>query len=120
MLQTIVGMGAGLDAVSVGELARGMKAGCAPERMIVSGVGKRDDEIAAALTAGVLYVSVESMAELAAVGSVARSLSVRARVSVRVNPEVDAATHPYISTGLRENKFGVPIAYSAGAVYARA
>jgi diaminopimelate decarboxylase len=118
VLETITAMGGGLDAVSVGELARGLKVGCPPKRIIVSGVGKRDDEIASALAAGVLYISVESMAELTAVAGIARQMGVKARVSVRVNPDVDAATHPYISTGLRENKFGVPLAM-ARALYAR-
>lgn len=118
LLELLVKNGCGLDAVSVGELARAMKVGADPARVIVSGVGKRDDEIEAALRAGVLYISVESMGELTAVANIAKRLGVRARVSVRVNPEVDAATHPYISTGLRENKFGVPYA-TARTLYTR-
>ncbi len=108
VLETLAQTGCGLDAVSVGELARALKVGVDPLRIIVSGVGKRADEIEATLTAGVLYVSIESPAELETVGLVATRLGTTARVSVRVNPEVDAVTHPYISTGLRENKFGVP------------
>ncbi len=118
VLETLVDTGCGLDAVSVGELARALKVGVDPLRIIVSGVGKREDEIEAALRAGVLYVSIESAAELETVAHVAKRLGVQARVSVRVNPEVDAVTHPYISTGLRENKFGVPYA-EALALYER-
>ncbi len=118
VLETLAQTGCGLDAVSGGELARALKVGVDPLRIIVSGVGKRDDEIEAALRAGVLYVSIESPAELEMVGAVATRLGVTARVSVRVNPEVDAVTHPYISTGLRENKFGVPYD-EALALYAR-
>lgn len=118
LLELLVQNGCGLDAVSVGELARALKVGAEPQRIIVSGVGKRDDEIEAALRAGVLYISVESMGELTAVANIAKRIGIKARVSVRVNPEVDAATHPYISTGLRENKFGVPYA-TARTLYAR-
>jgi diaminopimelate decarboxylase len=109
LLQLLEGLGCGFDAVSVGELARVLKVGADPARVIVSGVGKRDDEIAAALEAGVAYICVESAEELAACAAVAETLDCTAPVSVRVNPDVDPKTHPYISTGLKENKFGVAL-----------
>lgn len=109
ILELMGSLGCGFDAVSVGELGRVRKAGGDMRRTLVSGVGKTDDEIAAALRAGVLYLCVESAEELDAVGRIARDLGLRAPVSVRVNPDVDAQTHPYISTGLKQNKFGVPI-----------
>jgi diaminopimelate decarboxylase len=109
LLEHLRNEGCGFDAVSLGELKRAQKAGATPHQVILSGVGKRNDEIAEALAWGVLYICVESGEELQAVGDIARSMGVQARVSVRVNPDVDAHTHPYISTGLKENKFGVPI-----------
>ncbi|HTT10438.1 MAG TPA: diaminopimelate decarboxylase [Burkholderiaceae bacterium] len=99
--------GAGFDIVSGGELARVLAAGGDPRRIVFSGVGKLDPEIAAALRANILCFNVESQAELAQVARVAAGLGRRAPISLRVNPDVDAKTHPYISTGLRENKFGV-------------
>lgn len=119
LLQLFQSWGLGFDAVSVGELARVLKAGGAPERTILSGVGKRDDEIATALECGVLYICVESAEELEAVARIARSRGVRAPVSIRVNPDVDPQTHPYIATGLKDNKFGVPWC-DAPALYERA
>ena len=118
ILETLHGLGCGFDAVSVGELWRVRRAGGDMRRTIVSGVGKTDDEIAAALKAQVLYVCVESSEELDAVAHIAAQTGVRAPVSVRVNPDVDAKTHPYISTGLKQNKFGVPIG-TAMALYER-
>jgi diaminopimelate decarboxylase len=115
VLELLRELGCGFDAVSVGELARVQKAGGDPARTILSGVGKRDDEIEAALAAGVLYVSVESAEELDAIARSGR----RARVSIRVNPDVDAKTHPYIATGMAQNKFGVPLD-EARALYRRA
>jgi diaminopimelate decarboxylase len=99
--------GAGFDIVSGGELARVLAAGGDPRRTVFSGVGKLDHEIAAGLRANILCFNVESEAELAQVARVAASMARRAPVSLRVNPDVDAKTHPYISTGLRDNKFGV-------------
>ena len=110
-------LGCGFDAVSQGELTRVLKVGASCSKVIVSGVGKTDAEIAAALRAGVLYICVESREELHAVGRIAQGMQVRAPVAVRVNPDVDAKTHPYISTGLKENKFGVPISQASG-IYA--
>jgi diaminopimelate decarboxylase len=99
--------GAGFDIVSGGELARVRAAGGDPRRIVFSGVGKLDHEIAAALRAGILCFNVESEAELDRIAKVAADIGTRAPISVRVNPDVDANTHPYISTGLRDNKFGV-------------
>ncbi len=108
LLELLRRTGCGFDAVSGGELARALKAGAEPQQIIVSGVGKSTWEIEAALRTQVLYICVESEAELLAVARVAAAMAVRARISVRINPDVDAQTHPYISTGLKENKFGVP------------
>lgn len=108
LLEVLARAGCGFDAVSVGELARVWKATGDLANTIVSGVGKRDDEIDAALRANARYLCIESEDELAAIERIAALRKVRARVTVRVNPDVDAKTHPHISTGLRENKFGVP------------
>lgn len=119
VLDVLARMGSGFDIVSAGELERVLAAGGKPDKIVFSGVGKTRIEIARAMDAGVRCFNVESAAELEAIGSVAKSVGVRAPVSVRVNPDVDAKTHPYIATGLTENKFGVPIA-EAPAVYRRA
>jgi diaminopimelate decarboxylase len=103
-------LGAGFDIVSGGELARVRAAGGDPQRVLFSGVGKTEDEIRQALEAGVRCLNLESEAELARVVAVAARLGVRAPIAFRVNPDVDAKTHPYISTGLRQNKFGVAYA----------
>jgi diaminopimelate decarboxylase len=108
VLQVLARLGAGFDIVSGGELARVMAAGGSPDKVVFSGVGKSQIEIEQALDADILGFNVESLAELDRIDAVARRRGQRARVSVRVNPDVDARTHPYISTGLRENKFGVP------------
>ncbi len=99
--------GAGFDIVSGGELARVIAAGGDPSKVVFSGVGKREDEMRAALEAGVRCFNVESESELQRLDRVAGQVGRRAPVSLRVNPDVDAGTHPYISTGLRENKFGI-------------
>jgi diaminopimelate decarboxylase len=99
--------GAGFDIVSGGELARVLAAGGDPRRIVFSGVGKLDDEIEAALRANILCFNVESAAEVMQLARVAAGVGRRAPISFRVNPDVDAKTHPYISTGLRDNKFGV-------------
>jgi diaminopimelate decarboxylase len=109
VLSLLARLGAGFDIVSGGELYRVRKAGGDPRKVVFSGVGKRDDEIAFALEAGVRVLDVESAEELGRVSVLARRLGVRAPVALRVNPDVDAGTHPYISTGLRESKFGVPV-----------
>ncbi len=99
--------GAGFDIVSGGELKRALAAGADPKKIVFSGVGKSTEEMAFALKTGILCFNVESAPELERLNEVAGSLGVRAPISLRVNPDVDARTHPYISTGLKENKFGV-------------
>ncbi|MFZ4760372.1 MAG: diaminopimelate decarboxylase, partial [Burkholderiaceae bacterium] len=107
VLELLARRGAGFDIVSGGELARVLAAGGDPSRIVFSGVGKRVDEMRAALSAGVRCFNVESENELVRLDAVAGAMGVHAPVSLRVNPDVDAGTHPYISTGLRENKFGI-------------
>lgn len=102
-------LGAGADCVSIGEVRRALLAGVPKYRIIFSGVGKRDDEIKEALESDILYINVESEAELGRVEMIAKELGIAARISVRVNPNIDPKTHPYISTGLHDNKFGVEI-----------
>jgi diaminopimelate decarboxylase len=108
IIEVLARAGAGFDIVSGGELARVIAAGADPSRVVFSGVGKSASEIEAALTAGVRCFNVESEAELHRLDAIARARGVQAPVSLRVNPDVDARTHPYISTGLKENKFGIP------------
>jgi len=110
VLDILARLGSGFDIVSGGELARVQAAGGLASRTVFSGVGKTADEMAAALAADILCFNVESAAELETLAGVAAREGRRARVSFRVNPDVDPGTHPYISTGLKENKFGVPIA----------
>ncbi|MFA5487998.1 MAG: diaminopimelate decarboxylase [Candidimonas sp.] len=112
-------LGSGFDIVSGGELARVLAIGGDPARVVFSGVGKQVWEIDAALEAGVKCFNVESDAELEQIARVAQAAGKTARISLRVNPDVDAQTHPYISTGLKENKFGIAIE-DALAVYERA
>lgn len=107
ILQTFVRAGCGLDIVSGGELERALAAGAAPKDIIFSGVGKTRAEMQRALEIGIGCFNVESRAELAVLDEVAQAMGVRAPVSLRVNPDVDAKTHPYISTGLKGNKFGI-------------
>ncbi len=107
VLQVLARQGSGFDIVSAGELARVLRAGGDPAKVVFSGVGKRDDEIAAALRAGILCLNVESAGELQHIASVAQELGVRAPISLRVNPDVDPKTHKYIATGLKTSKFGV-------------
>jgi len=109
VLSLFARLGSGFDIVSGGELFRVLKAGGHPGKVVFSGVGKRDDEIAFALGSGVRVLNVESGPELGRVSVVARRMGVRAPIALRVNPDVDPKTHPYISTGLRENKFGVSV-----------
>lgn len=108
ILELFAELGAGFDIVSGGELARVLEAGGDPGKVVFSGVGKRTDEIDFALKTNIHCFNVESAAELKRIEARAKLLGVEAPISLRVNPEVDAKTHPYISTGLRENKFGVP------------
>jgi diaminopimelate decarboxylase len=107
VLQTLAEAGCGFDIVSGGELARVLAAGGTAARTVFSGVGKRRDEMALALEAGVRCFNVESIGELQVLDEVARAHGATAPISLRVNPDVDAGTHPYISTGLKGNKFGV-------------
>lgn len=102
-------LGAGFDIVSGGELARVLAAGGDPKKIVFSGVGKTVDEIRAALTAGIFCFNVESASELTRINAVAGEMDKIAPISLRVNPDVDAKTHPYISTGLKNNKFGVAL-----------
>ena len=101
-------LGAGADIVSKGELFRALKAKVDPKKIVFSGVAKRDDEIEYAIENDIMMINVESEDELEAVNRVAQRLSKKARIALRVNPDVDPKTHPYISTGLKKNKFGVP------------
>ena len=110
VLALLARLGAGFDIVSGGELARVLAAGGDARKVLFSGVGKTEAEIAQALEAGILCLNLESEAELQRVAQVAARLGKRAPIALRVNPDVDAKTHPYISTGLRQNKFGVPYA----------
>lgn len=107
VLALLARLGAGFDIVSGGELARVLAAGGDPKKTVFSGVGKSEAEIAQAIGAGILCLNVESEAELERVAAVAARLGQRAPIAFRVNPDVDGRTHPYISTGLRENKFGI-------------
>jgi diaminopimelate decarboxylase len=119
VLNVLARLGAGFDIVSSGELERVLAAGGEPNRIVFSGVGKSRDDMRRALEVGVHCFNVESSVELERLQKVAAELGVKAPVSLRVNPDVDAGTHPYISTGLKENKFGIDIE-QAEAVYARA
>ncbi len=110
ILQLMARLGAGFDIVSGGELARVLAAGGAASKVVFSGIGKSEAEIRSALAAGVRSINLESEAEMARVNRIAGELGVRAPVAFRVNPDVDAKTHPYISTGLKQNKFGVAYA----------
>ena len=109
VIKHLANLGAGADCVSIGEVRRALKVGIAPYKIIFSGVGKIDSEIKEALELGILMINVESAAELDRVEAIAKELGVVARISIRVNPNIDPKTHPYISTGLHENKFGVDI-----------
>jgi diaminopimelate decarboxylase len=109
VLRLMAQMGTGADIVSGGELFRALKAGISPERIVFSGVGKRTDEIRYALEAGILMFNVESADELNTLNKTAEEMSRTAPVALRVNPDVDPKTHPYISTGLKKNKFGIPV-----------
>nr|WP_288356366.1 diaminopimelate decarboxylase [uncultured Pseudomonas sp.] len=119
VLNVLARLGAGFDIVSSGELERVLAAGGEPSRIVFSGVGKSRDDMRRALEVGVHCFNVESGVELERLQKVAAAMDVKAPVSLRVNPDVDAGTHPYISTGLKENKFGIDIE-QAEAVYARA
>ncbi len=119
VLNVLAQLGAGFDIVSGGELERAIRAGADPKKIVFSGVGKQPAEIARALDLGIHCFNIESESELERINQVAGELNRVAPVSFRVNPDVDAGTHPYISTGLKENKFGIAIE-TAPEVYARA
>ncbi|MGY8862464.1 MAG: diaminopimelate decarboxylase, partial [Pseudomonadales bacterium] len=119
VLNVLAQLGAGFDIVSIGELERVLVAGGDPKRIVFSGVGKQTHEMQRALEVGVHCFNVESEAELVRLQDVAASMNCIAPVSLRINPDVDAKTHPYISTGLKENKFGIGID-QAPAAYAQA
>jgi diaminopimelate decarboxylase len=119
VLRTLAKLGAGADVVSGGELKRALAAGIPPQKIVFSGVGKTEPELRAALAADILCINIESEPELELVSRLAVELGRAARISVRVNPDVDAGTHAKISTGKSENKFGIPLLH-AREVYARA
>ena len=119
VLTLLAGLGAGMDVVSGGEYARAIAAGCPPERIVFSGVGKTRAEMEMALRGGVRQFNIESEPEMRALSQVASDLGLTAAITIRVNPDVDARTHEKIATGKSENKFGIPIA-RAVEVYAEA
>jgi len=119
ILQTLAKLGAGMDVVSGGEYARARAAGVPGERIVFSGVGKTRDEMRLALTGGIRQFNVESEPEMAVLSAVATEFGVKAPITIRVNPDVDAKTHSKIATGKSENKFGIPIS-RAREVYAQA
>src|SRR4051794_898744 len=119
VIATLARLGAGADVVSEGELKRARSAGVPPEKIMFSGVGKSERELALAVDEGILCVNVESEPELELLSGIAAAKGRTARISIRVNPDVDAGTHAKIATGKAENKFGIPIS-TARAVYARA
>lgn len=115
VLQVLAGLGAGFDVVSGGEIARVLRAGGRADSIVFSGVAKSHEEIRYALEVGILQFNVESLAELERINDVASTMNKVAPISLRVNPDVDAKTHPYIATGLETNKFGIPMRDAVGA-----
>jgi len=113
VIKTFAGMGGGADVVSGGELSRALMAGVPSSKIVYAGVGKTDAEIEHALRAGILMFNIESSEELANINEIAGRLGVKAPIAIRINPDVDARTHPYISTGLKKNKFGIAIEQAA-------
>jgi diaminopimelate decarboxylase len=109
LLRLFVNLGGGIDVVSGGELYRALKGGADAKKIVFSGVGKREDEIEYALKAGLLMFNVESSQELQTINEVAGRIGKKAPIAIRVNPDIDPKTHPYISTGLKQNKFGIDI-----------
>ena len=109
LLRLFVNLGGGVDVVSGGELYRALAGGADPQKIVYSGVGKREDEIEYALKAGILMFNVESSQEIQVINEVAGRMGKKAAISIRVNPDIDPKTHPYISTGLKQNKFGIDI-----------
>jgi len=119
VLKTFINLGGGVDIVSGGELFRALKAGVEPRKVVYSGVGKKDEEIEYALNSDILMFNVESEQELDRINGIAGRLGKKAAIAIRVNPDVDPETHPYISTGLKQAKFGINIERSL-AQYSRA
>ena len=109
VIRHFANLGSGADCVSIGEVKRALLAGMDRYKIIFSGVGKRDDEIKEAIKKDILMINAESEAELQKIETIAKNMAKTARISIRVNPNIDPKTHPYISTGLHENKFGVDI-----------
>ena len=109
VLKTFINLGGGVDIVSGGELYRALKAGVDPQKVVYSGVGKTDDEIEYALNTGILMFNVESEQELTRISEIASRMGKKAGIAIRVNPDVDPGTHPYITTGLKNAKFGITI-----------
>ena len=107
LLRLIARLGGGADIVSGGELAAALRASIPPEKIVYSGVGKTEEEISYAARSGIAMINIESEGELRLIARVGKRLGKRVPVSIRVNPEIDAKTHPYITTGLKKNKFGV-------------
>jgi diaminopimelate decarboxylase len=107
LLKILAEEGSGADVVSIGELLAALATGFAPEKITFAGVGKTDEEIELALKANIHAFNVESLEELSIINGIAEKFAIRAKVAIRVNPDVDAKSHPYISTGLKENKFGI-------------
>ncbi len=115
ILKILVDEGAGADVVSGGELFLALKSGFSPSTITFAGVGKRDDEIEYALKENIHSFNVESLQELDVINSIAKKLNTKARIALRINPDIDAQTHPYISTGLKVNKFGIDISVAMDA-----
>ncbi len=109
LIRLFVNLGGGVDVVSGGELYRALKAGADPQKIVFSGVGKKEDEIEYGLKAGILMFNVESSMELRTINEVAGRMNRKAPIAIRVNPDIDARTHPYITTGMKQNKFGIDI-----------
>ncbi|RMG05207.1 MAG: diaminopimelate decarboxylase [Nitrospirae bacterium] len=109
ILKLLASLGSGADIVSGGELFRALKAGIHPKKIVYAGVGKRDDEIEYALKKGILMFNIESEEEMMRIDEIAGRLGKKAPVALRINPDIDPGTHPYISTGLKKHKFGLPI-----------
>lgn len=109
VLKTFINLGGGVDIVSGGELFRALKAGADPQKIVYSGVGKKDDEIEYALSSNILMFNVESEQELTRISEIASRMGKKAGIAIRVNPDVDPGTHPYITTGLKNAKFGITI-----------
>jgi diaminopimelate decarboxylase len=112
VIKTFYDLGSGIDVNSAGEFYRAVKAGVNPKDMLLTGVGKTDEEIRLGLENGVMVIKAESLEEIYVINKIAKELNLIAPVAIRVNPDVDAQTHPYISTGLAENKFGIDSVYA--------